>query len=327
MVYREKGIRMEIIIYTIIASFLIAALLGPLFIPLLRRLKFGQSIREEGPKLHQKKAGTPTMGGIIIFLALILTVIKFAPHTPDLFLLLFVTLGFGFLGFLDDFIKIVKKRNLGLTAKQKLIGQIVISIIFYYILQTQGHSTEIFIPGLDKGVDLGWLYLPFIVFMLLSITNAVNLTDGLDGLLAGSSAISFGAFAIIALYTTQFEVAIFGAAMVGSVLGFLVFNAHPAKVFMGDTGSLGIGGALGAMAILTKTELLLVIIGAVYVIEVLSVLIQVASFKTRGVRVFRMSPIHHHFELSGWSEWKVVMIFWIVGFIFAGIGVYLEVLH
>ena len=318
---------LRIIIYTIIASFIIAALLGPILIPILRRLKFGQSIREDGPKLHHKKAGTPTMGGIIIFLALIFTVIKFSPHTFNLFLILFVTLGFGFLGFLDDFIKIVRKRNLGLTAKQKLFGQIVISIIFYYFLQLQGHSTVIYVPGQTWGVDLGWLYLPFVVFMLLSITNAVNLTDGVDGLLAGSSAISFGAFSIIALYMTQFEVAIFGAAMVGAVLGFLVFNAHPAKVFMGDTGSLGIGGGLAAMAILTKTELLFVVIGAVYVFEVISVLIQIISFKTRGVRVFRMSPIHHHFELSGWSEWKVVTIFWLIGFIFAGIGVYIEVLN
>ena len=315
------------IIFTIMTSFVIAILLGPLFIPILRRLKFGQSIREDGPRLHLKKAGTPTMGGIIIFLALFFPVIKFSPLTPNLFLLLFVTLGFAFLGFLDDFIKIVKKRNLGLTARQKLFGQLFISLILYYFLQRQGHSTVIYIPGQLWGIDLEWLYLPFVLIVTIGSSNAVNLTDGLDGLVAGSSAISFGAFSIIALSATQFEIAIFGAAMVGAVLGFLVFNAHPAKVFMGDTGSLGIGGALATMAILTKTELLLVIIGAVYVVEVLSVMIQVISFKTRGVRVFRMSPIHHHFELSGWSEWKVVMVFWVIGFIFAGLGVYLEVLH
>lgn len=317
---------MEILIYTLIASFLIAVLLGPLFIPLLRRLKFGQSIRDEGPKLHQKKAGTPTMGGIIIFIALILAVIKFAPLNSNTYLLIFVTLGFAFLGFLDDFIKIVKKRNLGLTAKQKLFGQLLVSIVFYYALQKQGHDTVVYIPGQSWGIDLDWLYLPFIIVMLLGFTNAVNFTDGLDGLLAGSSAISFGALSIIALSAAQFETAIFGAAMVGAVLGFLVFNAHPAKVFMGDTGSLGLGGAMSAMAILTKTELLLIIIGGIYVLEVLSVVIQVISFQTRGVRVFRMSPIHHHFELSGWSEWKVVTVFWVVGFIFAGIGIYLEVL-
>lgn len=329
----EKGtlqMGLQIIIYTIIASLLISALLGPLLIPLLRRLKFGQSIREEGPSLHQKKAGTPTMGGIIIYLALFFTVLKFAtPLTRNIYLLLLVTFGFGFLGFLDDFIKIIKKRNLGLTAKQKLFGQILISLVLFYILQRSGfeHLTRIYIPGTKFFTDIGWLYLPFIMFVTIGSSNAVNLTDGLDGLLAGSSAISFGAFSIIALSKSEFDVAIFGAAMVGAVLGFLIFNAHPAKVFMGDTGSLGIGGALATMAILTKTELLLVIIGGVYVIEVLSVMIQVISFKTRGVRIFRMSPIHHHFELSGWSEWKVVMVFWFIGFIFAGIGVFLEVLH
>lgn len=318
---------LRIIIYTIIASFLISTLLGPLFIPVLRRLKFGQSIRDEGPKIHHKKAGTPTMGGIIIYLALIFTVIKFSPLTPNLYLLLFVTLGFGFLGFLDDFIKIIKKRNLGLTAKQKLFGQLFISLVLFYFLQKQGHSTVIYIPGLSWGIDLEWLYLPFLLIMTIGFSNAANLTDGVDGLLAGNSAISFGALSIIALSTTQFEVAIFGAAMVGAVLGFLVFNAHPAKVFMGDTGSLAIGGALATMAILTKTELLLVIIGGVYVFEVLSVVLQVISFQTRGVRIFRMSPIHHHFELSGWSEWKVVMVFWFVGFLFAGLGILLEVLY
>lgn len=318
---------LRIIIYAIIASFIISTLLGPLFIPILRKLKFGQSIREEGPQLHHKKAGTPTMGGMIIYLALFFTVIKFSPITPNLLILIFVTFGFGFLGFLDDFIKIVQKRNLGLTAKQKLFGQLFISVVLYYILLKMEHDTVIYIPGQSWGIDLSWLYFPFILFMLVGSSNAINLTDGVDGLLAGSSAISFGAFSIIALSSTQFDVAIFGAAMVGSVLGFLVFNAHPAKVFMGDTGSLGIGGALAAMAILTKTELLLVIIGGVYVLEVLSVVIQVISFQTRGVRIFRMSPIHHHFELSGWSEWKVVMIFWLIGFIFAGVGIYLEVLH
>lgn len=318
---------LRVIIYTIIASFIISALLGPVFIPILKKLKFGQSIRTEGPMLHHKKAGTPTMGGIIIFLALLLTVFKFSPFTSNLLLLLFVTIGFGFLGFLDDFIKIIRNRNLGLTAKQKLFGQLFVSLVLYYFLQRQGHSTTIYMPGQDWGIDLKWLYLPFILFMVIAITNAVNFTDGVDGLLAGSSAISFGAFSVIALSTGQIGVAIFGAAMVGAVLGFLVFNAHPAKVFMGDTGSLGIGGALASMAILTKTELLFVIVGAVYVFEMLSVVIQIISFQTRGVRIFRMSPIHHHFELSGWSEWKVVMVFWFLGFVFAGLGIYLEVLH
>lgn len=316
---------LQLIIYTIIASLIISALLGPLFIPVLRRLKFGQFIREEGPKTHYKKAGTPTMGGITIFLALIFTVIKFSSLSLELYLLLFVSIGFAFLGFLDDFIKIVKKRNLGLTAKQKLLGQLFITIILYYFLVNNGFDTHLYIPGLNIGFDIGWLYLPFLIVLAIGTSNATNLTDGLDGLLAGSSAISFGAFSVIALSNSQFDVAIFGAAMVGAVLGFLVVNSHPAKIFMGDTGSLGIGGALATMAILTKTELLLVIIGGIYVIETLSVIIQVISFKTRGKRVFRMSPIHYHFELNGWSEWKVVMVFWLLGFLFAGLGIYLEV--
>ncbi|MGD9677909.1 MAG: phospho-N-acetylmuramoyl-pentapeptide-transferase [Vulcanibacillus sp.] len=318
---------LKIIIITIIVSLIIALILGPILIPVLRKLKLGQSIREDGPQLHHKKAGTPTMGAIIILVALIITVLKFSPFTFNIYLLLLVTLGFGFLGFLDDFIKIIKKRNLGLTAKQKIFGQIFISLILCYFLYQSGFDTIIYFPGTTWGVDLGWLYFPFIIILLVGFPNALNLTDGLDGLLAGSGAISFGAYSIIALSTTQFDIAIFSAAMIGSLLGFLVYNAHPAKVFMGDTGSLGIGAALATMAILTKTELLLLIIGGVYVIETLSVIIQVISFQTRGKRIFRMSPIHHHFELSGWSEWKVVTVFWVFGFLFAALGIYIEVLH
>lgn len=316
----------SIIIYAIIASLIISILLGPLIIPFLRKLKFGQSIREDGPQLHQKKAGTPTMGGIIILLALIITSLKFSPYSPNLYLLLLITIGYAFLGFLDDYIKVVKKRNLGLTAKQKMLGQIFIGVVLSYFLFVQGADTTIYLPCTSWGLDLGYMYYPFILVLIIGTTNALNLTDGLDGLLAGSGAISFGAYSIIALSLTQFDIAIFSAAMVGGLLGFLVFNAHPAKVFMGDTGSLGVGAALAMIAILTKTELLLVLIGGVYVIETLSVIIQVISFKTRGKRIFRMSPLHHHFELSGWSEWQVVSIFWLVGFIFAFIGVYIEVI-
>ncbi|MCF6093602.1 phospho-N-acetylmuramoyl-pentapeptide-transferase [Microaerobacter geothermalis] len=316
----------RILLFSLGAAFILAVLLGPLFIPVLRRLKFGQSIREEGPKNHMKKSGTPTMGGTIILLAISFTVLKFANQTTDLFLLIFVTLGYGLLGFLDDFIKVVMKRNLGLTAKQKLFGQLLVAGAFYYFLMVTGHSTVVYLPGENVGIDIGWLYLPLVILIILGTSNAVNLTDGLDGLLAGTSAIAFGAYAIIASVMTQPNLAIFSAAVVGAVMGFLVYNAHPAKVFMGDTGSLALGGALGALAILTKTELLLIIIGGVFVIETLSVLIQVISFKTRGKRIFRMSPIHHHFELGGWSEWKVVVSFWLAGLVFAGIGVYIEVL-
>jgi phospho-N-acetylmuramoyl-pentapeptide-transferase len=317
---------LQILIFTIIASFLIVFLLGPLFIPFLHRLKFGQSIREEGPKGHQKKAGTPTMGGSIILLAVSFTVLKFANPTSDIFLLMLITLGYGLIGFLDDFIKIYFKRNLGLTAKQKLFGQLLLALIFYYYLMQGGHSTAISIPGLGiEGIDIGWLYFPFIIIIMIGYSNAVNLTDGLDGLLSGTAAIAFGAYAVLAWTLSEYDIAIFCAAIVGSMLGFLVFNAHPARVFMGDTGSLALGAAIAGVAILTKTELLLVIIGGIFVIEALSVMIQVVSFKTRGKRVFRMSPIHHHFELSGWSEWKVVVVFWLVAICFAGLGLYLEV--
>ncbi|WP_026689998.1 phospho-N-acetylmuramoyl-pentapeptide-transferase [Alteribacter aurantiacus] len=317
------------LLFALIMSFLITVVLSPIFIPFLRRLKFGQSIRDEGPKSHQKKTGTPTMGGIMIILSIVVTTLiigaQFHSLNVEIFLVLLVTLGFGLLGFLDDFIKVVKKRNLGLTSLQKALGQIVISVIFYIVLLQSGLSTEIFIPGTNVGFDIGWLYLPLIIVILVGASNAVNLTDGLDGLVAGTSAVAFGAFAIVAYAASMYTVSLFSVAIVGAVLGFLVFNAHPAKVFMGDTGSLALGGAIGAIAILTKTELLLVIIGGVFVIETLSVIIQVASFKLRGKRVFKMSPLHHHYELSGWSEWRVVVTFWLVGILFATAGIYLEV--
>jgi len=314
-----------ILMFTILAAFLIVVLMAPLFIPVLHRLKFGQSIREDGPKSHQKKSGTPTMGGTIILLALSLTVLKFASQTIEIFLLMLVTLGYGLIGFLDDFIKIYFKRNLGLTAKQKLFLQLLIALIFYYLLVQNGHSTAIMIPGTELGLDLKWLYFPFMIFLMVGFSNAVNLTDGLDGLVSGTAAIAFGAYAVIAWTLSEMDIMIYSAAIVGAVLGFLVYNAHPARVFMGDTGSLALGGAIAAVAILTKTELLLVIIGGVFVIETLSVILQVISFKTRGKRIFRMSPIHHHFELVGWSEWKVVVVFWLLAIGFAGLGIYLEV--
>jgi phospho-N-acetylmuramoyl-pentapeptide-transferase len=319
----------QVIVFTIVMAFFITVLLSPIFIPFLRRLKFGQSIREEGPKSHQKKSGTPTMGGIMILLSIVLTTLfmtkKFASLTVETYLLLFVTVGYGLLGFLDDFIKVVMKRNLGLTSKQKLVGQLVIALVFYIVYQQNDFSTVLHIPGTNMSFDLGWGYILLLIFMLVGGSNAVNLTDGLDGLLAGTAAIAFGAYAVLAWNQQQYDVAIFSVAVVGAVLGFLVFNAHPAKVFMGDTGSLALGGAIATVAILTKLEILLVIIGGVFVIETLSVIIQVISFKTTGKRVFRMSPLHHHYELIGWSEWRVVVTFWTVGLLFAMLGIYIEV--
>jgi len=314
----------KLILLTLGVAFILAVIAGPLFIPLLRRLKFGQQIRTDGPQGHLKKAGTPTMGGVIIMLALALAFLKFSDKTLEFAVLLIASLGFGLIGFLDDYIKIVFKRSLGLTARQKLIGQLVFSVIICVMLYQMGHSTVISLPGTSLSLDLGWFYYPLVVIMLLGTTNAVNFTDGLDGLLSGTSAIAFGAFVVIAMRLSEPEAATFSAAMIGAVLGFLVFNAHPAKVFMGDTGSLGIGGGLAMVAILTKTELLLVLIGGVFVMEMLSVIIQVVSFKTRGKRIFKMSPIHHHFELSGWSEWRVVITFWLVGLLLAGLGLFIN---
>ncbi|MFD1390848.1 phospho-N-acetylmuramoyl-pentapeptide-transferase [Alkalibacillus flavidus] len=313
-------------------AFLLTVLASPVFIPFLRRLKFGQSIREEGPQSHQVKSGTPTMGGLMIIFATALTTIAMtwfdatALVTPEMTIVLFVLLGYGLIGFLDDFIIIKKQRNLGLTSKQKMFGQIVIAVVVYVILHNSGFSTAVAIPGTELSLDFGWFYSVLILLMLVGTSNAVNLTDGLDGLVAGTASIAFAAFGIIGwAYDLPGEIIIFIFAMVGALLGFLVFNSHPAKVFMGDTGSLAVGASLAIVAILLKLELLLILIGGVFVVETLSVMIQVVVYKMTGKRVFKMSPLHHHYELVGWSEWRVVATFWSVGFICAAFGVYIEV--
>ena len=296
--------------------------LGKIGIPLLQRLKAQQSIREEGPQAHLAKAGTPTMGGLFMMLALVLTICIVPPYSVTLWMLLFLTLGHGLLGFSDDFIKAVKRRNLGLTAKQKLAGQVVLAVLFCYISTTYAAlPTTLWIPLVDITVDLGVAYYILALFIIIGTTNAVNLTDGLDGLATGISAIAGAAYAVVGLLVGSLSVTFFGIIVSGVCLGFLYFNANPAKVFMGDTGSLAFGGAFAWMAIATKTEILLVIIGFVFVVEALSVILQVASFKTRGVRIFRMSPIHHHFELGGWSERKVVYVFWAVSLVTSLLGI------
>jgi phospho-N-acetylmuramoyl-pentapeptide-transferase len=312
---------LQALLLTAGAAFAIALLLGPISIPLLHRLKFGQSIREEGPKHHKVKAGTPTMGGVIIALAVLLTMLKFAFSSFDITILLIAFLAFGLIGFSDDFIKVVRKRNLGLTAKQKLFWQGIVTLVLFGLLWWQYEGTTdsfvLYIPFTHYVISLGMLYLPLLLLILLGTTNGVNLTDGLDGLLSGCAAIVFSAYAVYALWHTNYDVALFCAAMVGALLGFLVFNRHPAKVFMGDTGSLAIGGGLAMVAVLTHSELALILFGLIFVIETLSVIIQVVSFQKFGKRVFKMSPIHHHFELSGWSEWEVVIGFWLASFLAA----------
>lgn len=319
------------ILLAFVVTFIITVVLGKIGIPMLRSLHAQQSIREEGPESHQAKAGTPTMGGAFMMIALVLGVAIFAPWNVGTGMLLFLTLGHCLLGFFDDFVKAVKKRNLGLTAKQKLLGQFILAAIFCYcITEIMVIPTTLWIPVADIHLQLGWAYYVLAFLIIVGATNAVNLTDGLDGLASGTSAVAAIAFSVIGLMAASItnsigaeSVAYFGAIVAAVCLGFLVYNVNPAKVFMGDTGSLALGGAFAAMAILTKTELLLVVIGGIFVMEALSVIIQVISFKTRGVRVFKMSPIHHHFELSGWAEQTVVNRFWFAGAVLAVIGVVL----
>ena len=319
------------ILLAFVATFIITVVLGKIAIPMLRSLHAQQSIREEGPESHQAKAGTPTMGGAFMMVALIIGVALFAPWNVGTGMLLFLTLGHCLLGFFDDFVKAVKKRNLGLTTKQKLLGQFILAAVFCYcITEIMVVPTTLWIPVVDIQLQLGWGYYVLAFLIIVGATNAVNLTDGLDGLAGGTSAVAAIAFSVIGLMAASMtnsigaeSVAYFGAIIAAVCLGFLVYNVNPAKVFMGDTGSLALGGAFAAMAILTKTELLLVVIGGIFVMEALSVIIQVISFKTRGVRVFKMSPIHHHFELSGWAEQTVVNRFWFGGAVLAVIGVLL----
>ena len=313
------------ILLAFVVTFIITLVLGKIGIPMLKSLHAQQSIREEGPESHQAKAGTPTMGGAFMMVALTIGVAIFAPWNVATGMLLFLTLGHCLLGFFDDFVKAVKKRNLGLTAKQKLLGQFILAAIFcYFITEIMVIPTTLWIPVVDAHIQLGFAYYILAFLIIVGATNAVNLTDGLDGLASGTSAVAAIAFSVIGLMIYSAEsVAFFGSIVTAVCLGFLVFNINPAKVFMGDTGSLALGGAFAGMAILTKTELLLVVIGGIFVMEALSVIIQVISFKTRGVRVFKMSPIHHHFELSGWSEQTVVNRFWFGGAVLAILGVIL----
>ncbi|AHF07719.1 phospho-N-acetylmuramoyl-pentapeptide-transferase [Desulfitobacterium metallireducens] len=316
-------------------ALIISLILGPFLIPLLHTLKFGQNIREDGPKRHLKKAGTPTMGGVIFLVGIVAASLLSAeqPTSVEMIAVVGSMLGFGLIGFIDDFIKVVMHRSLGLRAYQKLIGQIALAFgLTWVAVQLLGRGTDLIIPFTAIHFELGWFYYPFVAFIIVGITNAVNLTDGLDGLAAGTTLISALCYMLIALLGAnqgggvavlahESDLAVFAVALAGGCLGFLRFNKYPARVFMGDTGSLALGGALVGLAVLTKTEVILLLLGGVYVIEAFSVIIQVISFKTTGKRVFKMSPIHHHFELSGWNEWKVVLTFWAAAFVFGMLGI------
>lgn len=303
-----------------VSSFALTIMVMPMFIGYFRMKQIGQVTRDEGPKWHEVKTGTPTMGGVVFIIATLITAVWVGiwqgALTLSLGLLLFILALYGVLGFLDDFIKVFKKRNLGLTSKQKLIGQIIGGIIFFIVFKYEDLAAKIAFPFIGS-IDIGWFYGIFVIFWLVGFSNAVNLTDGLDGLVAGTASIAYGTYAVIAWHQQQTDVLIFCVTIVGGLVGFFFFNKKPAKIFMGDVGSLALGGGLAAVSILLHQEWSLLLIGLIFVIETASVMIQVTSFKLTGKRVFKMSPIHHHFEMSGWSEWRVVLTFWSVGLLAA----------
>jgi len=321
---------LKIIYFGMFVALILTIIIIPLIIPYMRRLKFGQSIRKDGPATHHIKSGTPTMGGIVFSVVTFITIVLFyglynrglIEFNMKTWILIFVPLfGYALIGFVDDYLIVVRKNNNGLTPRIKFLLQILIAAIFFYLYLVQGYSTEIYLTK-TFSVDFKWFYGILTFFMLVGGTNGVNLSDGLDGLAAGLSSFAISTFTFIAFRTGQYDLMLFGAAILGTVLGFLIFNSHPAKIFMGDTGSLTLGAAIATMAILTKYELLLILVGGVFVIEALSDILQVAYFKkTKGKRLFKMAPIHHHFELCGYKESTVVLLFYIFGLIFSLISI------
>ncbi len=301
-------------------AFIAAAILGVFVLPLLRRLKFGQSIREEGPAWHEKKSGTPTMGGLF-FIGAFLMVTPFFITNRGAAALSICAVLYGIIGFCDDYIKVVKKRNLGLTAVQKFAAQLLVTVAFIlYLLHTNTIDTAIFLPFVARPLSLGIFFIPFAVFVQLAFVNAVNLTDGLDGL-AGFVTLVVTLFLALAAHKLgNASLSNICLVLAGGILGFLLFNIHPAKVFMGDTGSLFLGGFVSGAALLLRHEILLAIVGIIYVLETLSVVMQVTSFKLTGKRIFKMSPIHHHFEMCGWKEVKIVSVFTAVTVLFCILG-------
>ena len=302
---------------------LVTIILGPILIPLLRKMKIGQNVRDDGPKTHYKKSGTPTMGGIIMLIAILITILTSGVLNKDMLVLLISTFGFGLIGFIDDYIKVKKERSLGLKPYQKIIGQVILAVFLaIYQSNTSALGTKIIIPFVEgKYLDLGPLYVPFIAFVVVGTVNSVNLTDGLDGLASGVTLIVMAFFGLIGLNWGMPSVSVFSAAGTGACLGFLIYNSYPARVFMGDTGSLALGGAVSAIAILLNLPLVIPIAGFIYFIEAISVIVQILSFKLTGKRVFLMAPLHHHFEQKGWPETRVVAVFWIATVIFCLIGI------
>ncbi|HUI68376.1 MAG TPA: phospho-N-acetylmuramoyl-pentapeptide-transferase [Nitrospirota bacterium] len=325
----------------VITALIVSFALGPRMITWLRRLKVGQHVRDDGPQTHLNKQGTPTMGGLLIIVALVSSAVLWSDLTNKyVWVVLFATLSFGGIGFWDDYLKVVKKRSTGLRAKHKFALQIAASLVigfFLYYNPADPNITHLSVPFMKRLLlDLGWFYIPFVVIVIVGSSNAVNLTDGLDGLAIGLVGIASTANAVLVylggnkiisdylkiLYIPgSGELAIFCGALLGASLGFLWYNAHPAEVFMGDVGSLSLGGALGTLAVVTKHELILIIVGGIFVMETVSVVLQVASYKLTGKRIFKMAPIHHHFEQIGWPESKVIVRFWIAGIILALVSI------
>lgn len=315
----------------LVVSFLVTVLMLPKLIKYLHYLKFGQAIREEGPQSHMHKKGTPTMGGISFIvatvLALIIAMFIDSSNIKYYFLFIYTTISFSIIGYIDDMLIVVKKKNDGLAPRKKLMLQILFSIIFYVLVKFIYEDINyIYIPGLEYQLNISYLYMVFVVFWQTGFSNAVNLTDGLDGLATSVTIITTSTFALLAYKENNFPIFVFCLVLVGALIGFLLFNKNPAKIFMGDTGSLALGGILAAISIILHKEIAFIFIGLVYILETLSVIIQVAYFKKTGKRIFKMSPLHHHFELSGYGEVKTVYLFVIIALISSGIGYFLGVI-
>lgn len=312
----------DLMLTSLIAFILIMAM-GPIVIPFLHKFKFGQTVRDDGPQSHLKKNGTPTMGGVMLMLSILIATLLRGKLSTDLAFALLCMFGFGMIGFIDDFIKIKMKRSLGLTAKQKILLQVILSAaIAVYRYNTIGNGAQFIIPFSQVVINIGWLYIPLIMVVIIGTVNAVNLTDGLDGLASGVTAIVSAFFVVFSLFVvSNINMSQMAAATLGACIGFLWFNVNPARVFMGDTGSMALGGSVVALAVFTNSVLIIPIVGGIYLAEALSVMIQVAYFKKTRKRIFKMSPLHHHYEQCGWPETKVVYIFWLVSIVLAWIGV------
>ena len=317
-------------VFAILIGFLSATVCGLLLIPFLRRKHIGQRISIYVGENHKKKEGTPTMGGLIfvvptIIMTILLVLTNKIELTPNLIIILFVFTGYSFIGFLDDFLSIKKKNNEGLTTYQKLFLQLIIALVFFYLYMKKGGQTALIVSTLGINIEMGWFYGVFLLFILIGASNAVNLTDGLDGLAGGLSAIAFIAFSLISIAVGFEEIGIFSFILTGALMGFLIFNTHPAKIFMGDTGSLALGAVMAAVAILTHREVTLLVVASVFVIETLSVILQVVWLRLFKHKLFLMTPLHHHFEKLGWEETDIVKLFWVVGLILTMAGIFFGV--